>query len=70
MTTADRTRLALRLDHAINAMAGRYGIACMDQAYARTPAERYAANRKASRQYLALMRLTTALTELAIGATR
>lgn len=69
MSTIDRIRLAVRLQTAIDNMAGRYGIACMDQAYARTPAERAAANRKACRQYRALMRLTTALSNLAIGGT-
>jgi hypothetical protein len=66
----DRIRLALHLERSINNMAGRYGIACMDQANARLGTDEHAAaNRKASRQYRALMRLTCALSEL-VGGTQ
>lgn len=58
---------AARLGDAVNRMAGRYGISCMDQMAARTRDEIRKADRAASRQYRALMRLTSALANLAGG---
>ncbi|WP_430497843.1 hypothetical protein ACQRWP_23780 [Micromonospora trifolii] len=69
--TADQALRVLRLQTAVNQMAGRYGMACMAIAYAEVGSNEYtAAHRTAARQYRALMRLTEALTTIALGGTR
>ena len=70
MTTDERIALAIRLQRAIDNMAGRYGITCMELCRTKPGREWAEADRKASRQYRALMRLTAALSNLAIGVTR
>ncbi|MGC5329794.1 hypothetical protein [Micromonospora sp. DT62] len=67
MTAEEHQLLAVRLGVAADSMAARYGLTCMEIAYARPGTDAHAlAHRKASRQYRALMRLTAALTNLAL----
>jgi hypothetical protein len=71
MSETERLQLAVRLKLAIDQMAGRYGIGCIEQACARPgSAEHLKACRKTARQYRTLMRLTHAFAELAAGGTR
>ncbi|MGW3854747.1 hypothetical protein [Micromonospora arida] len=68
--TAEQALRLIRLQTAVNQMAGRYGISCMEIATAQTGPERAIAHRSAARQYRALMRLTSTLTDHALGGTR
>lgn len=68
MSGFERALLASRLALAIDHMAGRYGVACMKQAYATIGSDEHAAaERRATRQYKALQRLTAALRRIADG---
>ncbi|MFV2102799.1 hypothetical protein [Micromonospora sp. LOL_024] len=62
---------AARLKFAIDDMAGRYAEACVVRARVQPGTDAHAAAcRRTRRQYRALMRLTSALAELAVGGTR
>lgn len=68
--TPEQALRIVRLQTAINEMASRYGLTCMEIATARTGPERTIAHLAAARKYRALMRLTSALTTLALEGTR
>lgn len=68
--TAEQALQVCRLQTAINQMASRYALTCMELATASTGQERTTAHLAANRQYRALMRLTSALTTLALGGPR
>lgn len=70
MNGLERAQLAARLKVAIDEMAGRYGTACITYGMATMTPDIIRAERTRSRRYRALMRLTHALAEVALGGTR